>query len=121
MKAGDTNIDLIKSSIHSITSEFINMLTSFGGMLPTVTRPTRITCDSATLIDNICINCYNCAYVSRIICAGMSDHCPTYISVDLHVQWSILHNQRNINEVSIKKNLILFKEKTQNNHMEWFC
>ena len=92
-----------------MTSEFLNILTSFG-ILPTITKPTRITCDSATLIDNIFINCYNCAYVSRIICADMSDHCPTYISVDLQCSDKFAQAEKYKRSFN-KENFNSFKEK----------
>ena len=52
---GDFNIDLIKSSNHSPSEDFLNILKSFS-FLPTITSPTRIILTSATLIDNIFIN-----------------------------------------------------------------
>ena len=49
---GDFNIDLIKAHNHHKTEHFIN--TIFGmGFHPLITKPTRITSYSATLIDNI--------------------------------------------------------------------
>ena len=49
---GDFNIDLLKVNIHAKTNEFVNDLIS-QGFLPKITRPTRITPHSATLIDHI--------------------------------------------------------------------
>ena len=52
---GDFNINLLNSDTHSNTSDFIDMMfsTSF---LPLINRPTRISDNSATLIDNIYTN-----------------------------------------------------------------
>ena len=46
----DHNMDFLKSNKHESTQDFINQNLELG-MLPTVTRPTRITKTSATLID----------------------------------------------------------------------
>ena len=51
---GDFNIDLLKVNIHAKTNEFVNDVIS-QGFLPKITRPTRITPHSATLIDHIYI------------------------------------------------------------------
>ena len=48
---GDFNIDLLKVNIHAKTNEFVNDVIS-QGFLPKITRPTRITPHSATLIDH---------------------------------------------------------------------
>jgi hypothetical protein len=51
----DQNIDLLKFEEHSNTAELIDI--NFGhGIVPTITRPTRITHNSATLIDKpLCV------------------------------------------------------------------
>ena len=51
---GDCNIDLLKVNIHAKTNEFVNDVIS-QGFLPKITRPTRITPHSATIIDHIYI------------------------------------------------------------------
>ena len=51
---GDLNIDLLKVNIHAKTNEFVNDVIS-QGFLPKITRPTRITPQSAKLIDHIYI------------------------------------------------------------------
>ena len=53
---GDLNINLLKSETHSQSNDFIELMFSYG-LAPLINRPTRITCDSATLIDNIFTNC----------------------------------------------------------------
>ena len=52
---GDFNIDLLKVNIHAKTNKFVNDVIS-QGFLPKITRPTRITPHSATLIDHIYSN-----------------------------------------------------------------
>ena len=51
----DHNMDFLKSNKHESTQDFINQNLELG-MLPTVTRPTRITKTSAMLIDNIIVS-----------------------------------------------------------------
>ena len=53
---GDYNINLPNSSTHEHTGEFVDILYS-NEFLPLISRPTRITSNSATLIDNIMTNC----------------------------------------------------------------
>ena len=52
---GDFNLDLMKHETHSITAQFLEALYSYG-LIPMITKPTRITAHSATLIDNIFTN-----------------------------------------------------------------
>ena len=49
---GDFNINLLNQSSHQATSDFLDILYS-GGFTPLISRPTRITENSATLIDHI--------------------------------------------------------------------
>jgi len=51
--------------------------------LPAITRPTRITEFSSSLIDNIFFDCHLNKYSSYIIYDDLSDHLPTYLNVDL--------------------------------------
>ena len=72
----DHNLDLLKSEQHHPTQRFFDTLLE-NKMLPTITRPTRITTNSATLIDNIFIseNLQN-KFDSCILIDDMSDHLP---------------------------------------------
>ena len=51
----DHNLDLLKSNNHTATRKFLDMILD-NGLIPSITRPTRITQQSATLIDNIFIS-----------------------------------------------------------------
>ena len=73
----DHNLDFLKADKHQATSDFIQSNLDFG-LIPTVTRPTRITNSSATLIDNIIVSQNLCgAYTSNILINDTSDHLPT--------------------------------------------
>ena len=52
---GDMNIDLLKCSNHLKTGEYLESLFSHG-FLPLITKPTRLTDHSTTLIDHIYAN-----------------------------------------------------------------
>ena len=74
----DQNLDLIKSGTDSNIQDFLNLNYS-NGIIPLVTKPTRITHTSATLIDNIYTNVSNFTSIkSGIISADISDHLPVF-------------------------------------------
>src|SRR6218665_2205498 len=70
---GDYNIDLLKYHTHKLTSNFVE-ITASHHFLPIITRPTRITSSSATLIDNLFTN--NIKKISHqvILIDDISDH-----------------------------------------------
>ena len=73
----DHNLDFLKADKHQATNDFVQSNLDFG-LIPTVTRPTRITNTSATLIDNIIVSQNLCgAYTSNILINDTSDHLPT--------------------------------------------
>ena len=49
---GDFNLNLMNYQSHNLTGEFLDMMYS-NTFFPLITRPTRITSHSASLIDNI--------------------------------------------------------------------
>ena len=75
-------------------------------LLPVITKPTRITDTSATLIDNIFISSrIQQDYHSGFIISDMSDHLPTfvkfrYVEYDIKQQMEISY--RKINETNIQ-------------------
>ena len=73
----DHNLDFLKSDKHCTTNDFIQNNLDFG-LIPTITRPTRITKTSATLIDNIIVSQNLCgSFVSSVLIRDTSDHLPT--------------------------------------------
>src|SRR6218665_1307572 len=81
---GDFNIDLLKSENHVPTDEFVSSLYSHL-LLPLIYRPTRITSDSLTLIDNIFTSNWSKVLDSAIVISDISDHLPilTWVNIDL--------------------------------------
>ena len=72
---GDLNIDLLKHENHSPTSDFLDIMYSYS-MFPLITKPTRVTKDTATLIDHIFTNNFetDSKHVQGILCTSISDH-----------------------------------------------
>ena len=74
--AGDFNINLLNHDTHKPTSDFINCIFSHF-FAPTVNKPTRITPNTSTLIDNIFINFGSShSLTPSIIYCDISDHLP---------------------------------------------
>ena len=74
----DQNFDYLKINENKYIAELLDLHISHG-LIPTITRPTRITPHSATLIDNIYlkINGSDCVH-SGIITNKISDHLPIF-------------------------------------------
>lgn len=75
--SGDFNINLLNIESHKGTKDFIDMLYSLG-MYPLIDRPSRITCTSATLIDNIFTNELQHDHISGLLINDTSDHLPVF-------------------------------------------
>ena len=74
---GDYNLDLLKTDSHQLTNEFLN-LNFAHSYIPLITKPTRVTPTSATLIDNIFTNNLdNNNFTNGILINDISDHFPT--------------------------------------------
>ena len=81
---GDFNINLLNTDKHRETENFLNLLYAHG-FYPLIDKPTRITPNSSTLIDNILTNVHPSSIKnSSIWITDISDHlpvcCSTYIS-----------------------------------------
>ena len=73
---GDFNINLINYETHTGTKHFIDTLFSYG-IHPLIAKPTRITLNSCTLIDNIFTN-FTDESNSGIVINDISDHLPIF-------------------------------------------
>ena len=74
---GDMNIDLLKFEVHRRTDDYLNNLFSHG-FLPDISKPTRVTNTSATLIDHIYTNDITSAFHSGISIIDVADHLGTF-------------------------------------------
>ena len=79
----DQNFDLLKIDNHAQTSELFNNFVS-NSFIPAITKPTRITSTSATLIDNIYVNNirHNTTLKSGILLEDFSDHLPIFCTLE---------------------------------------
>ena len=75
----DFNINLINSDTHGATQDFLDTMYSHS-LLPTITKPTRVTKNSATLIDNIFSNSIleSNNILTGILYCSISDHFPIF-------------------------------------------
>jgi exonuclease III len=80
---GDFNIDLIKHD-KDINSQDLLETTSNHGFIQVISKPTRVTDHSATLIDHIYSNKVNNVVSSSVVTLDISDHlaCQVTISLD---------------------------------------
>ena len=69
---GDFNIDLLQFSNHR-TDNFVNNVLSHS-FIPVITRPTRLTLTSATVIDHIYTNDVTSKAKSGIVITDVADH-----------------------------------------------
>ena len=109
---GDLNINLINFNNHSPTNEFLNSLISHS-FLPLITLPSRITQNSANLLDNIFTNKSSDHYQSGLIYSSLSDHLPVfYLNVIKKKEQPMSKiKKRNMS----KNNIELFKQKLSSN------
>ena len=80
--AGDFNIDLLnyEKDIHS--QKLIDLMANHG-FIQTVSRPTRITDHSATLIDHVFSNIPDCITSTNLVTHDLSDHLGVVTSIAL--------------------------------------
>ena len=76
---GDCNINILNYESHRLTGDFVDLLSNYS-FLPLITRPTRITASSATLIDNIFTNhIENLDHSTQgLLVTDVSDHYPIF-------------------------------------------
>ena len=74
---GDVNINLLNHASHSDTGIYLDTLLQ-NGFLPLVSLPTRISNNSATLIDHISTNINDRNLDTSIIVSDVSDHLAVF-------------------------------------------
>ena len=74
---GDFNINILNADSHVPTNDFIHLMYS-NGFYPLISKPTRITSHSATLINNIFSNDLDNHKFSGILWSDISDHLPIF-------------------------------------------
>ena len=76
----DSNIDLLKYDNYVPTNRLVDTLTEHG-FFPVISRPTRVTEHSATLIDHIFVNNISAVTKSGIITIDLSDHLAPFVNI----------------------------------------
>ena len=101
---GDVNVDLLKFGSHVKTNEYIENIFS-RGFMPVITKPTRVTPSSATLIDHIYSNNISASSKSGIIINDVADHFGIFHIVKSKVSRSgnISTCKRNITKTNTNK------------------
>ena len=110
---GDYNIDILNNEVHSQTSDFIDMMYSYS-LVPLINRPTRITNNSATLVDNIVSNNLHDLHKSTqaVSITDISDHLPI-----IHINWNFKDCNEELSIIrrsNTKKNREQFKQAMNN-------
>ena len=117
---GDLNIDFLKSDAHISTNSLIDVLYS-NNVFPLITKPTRLTNKSATLIDHILTNNFdvNARHFQGILCNSISDHYAVFHIACNTMMNDSLNNTALIKRIMSHRNIIKFinEMKTQN----WQC
>ena len=74
---GDFNVNILNADSHVPSNDLIDLMYS-NGFYPLISKPTRITSHSATLIDNIFSNDLDNHKFSGILWSDISDHLPIF-------------------------------------------
>src|SRR6218665_787429 len=109
---GDFNINLMNLHSHEPTQDFLNILTS-SFFAPAINCPTRVTEETATLIDNIFTNFYQEIHDPTVIISDFSDHFPIMLWFNIGVSSAPSnHNKKTrlINENLIQQFTMALKE-----------
>ena len=101
---GDFNLDLIKVDNNNQTKDFVHSLYT-NAFYPTISKPTRVTEHSATLLDNIITNITGYCIKSGVLYNDISDHFPVF-------------NLLQINSKISKKYEYIFKRMNTVNNIE---
>ena len=100
---GDFNVNLLNYETDIVSQDLIN-LTTRHGFTQVISRPTRITDYTATLIDHIYTNQIHNTKSTGIITYDISDHLATYISIALQDNSNFNHMMSTNSELSSKFN-----------------
>lgn len=97
---GDFNINLMNTD-KAECNEFVDLMNSHA-LVPLIASPTRVTSESATLIDNIFSNSYvmNVDGQSGILCNDISDHYSVFYVSDLKCDNAPKHSHITIRRIN---------------------
>ena len=104
---GDLNIDLLKYNIHEQTKNYVDNVFS-RGFVPLISKPTRVTTSSASLIDHMYTNSIPTTTITGIIINDVADHFGIF-----HIEKKKPTHKRKIigkKRIFSEANLEIFKE-----------
>ena len=111
---GDFNVNILDTKNHIPSEEFIENFYSFG-LFPLINKPTRVTCNTATLIDNVFTNVLSDSnMLNGIFYTDISDHFPVFcININKNFAMPIvIQKYRNLNSKNIDKFRNMFETNT---------
>ena len=85
---GDFNINLLKLDSSDVSKDFFETMISYS-LCPTIFKPTRITCHTASLIDNCFTNSFEDTSSSGILVTDISDHLPIFLISEINLKHSV--------------------------------
>ena len=116
MISGDTNIDVLKYATYEPAQTLVNHF-SENGFAPVISRPTRVTNHTATLIDHIFVNSVHMITKSGVITEHVADHLAPYVTLLIDQNKpnhrNITFNKSNARKLS-DENLENFKSAIEN-------
>ena len=111
--AGDFNIDLLKIDNRSLYTSYLESMYSVS-LVPSITLPTRLSKNNATLIDHIFCSFSKSTtpYSAGIITSSISDHFMTFLCADIKTEYTkppkfILHQTKTPNAIASFTNEII--------------
>ena len=103
--SGDFNIDILSIKQRLIFKNYFETILSYG-LYPTISFPTRIAENSATLIDQIFTNFENkSSQSSGVIISNISDHFPLFYCINNDINKYNKPNKYIYHKVITKKNI----------------
>jgi hypothetical protein len=78
---GDMNLNIMDHEVHTRTGEFLDSMLSFM-MYSCISLPSRLTANSATLIDNIFTNDQEYVLKCGLLFTDITDHFPVFVISD---------------------------------------
>ena len=112
---GDINIDLLKFENHKATNDYLNSLLS-NSFLPVITLPTRVTQNTASLIDHIFTNSKRNRLEGGILYSCISDHMPIF-SLNVAPKNGDIRNEIILTRNMSKKNKDAFCKKIEDSNI----
>ena len=116
MVTGDNNVDLLSHETYEPAQNLVNIF-SQNGFVQVISRPTRITNHTATLIDHIFVNSPHSITKSGVITNPVADHLAPYVTLLTNSNKpnhrNMSFNQSNARKIS-DENLDKFKKAIEN-------